>query len=175
MKGDQNTVRLSRRRSSEEDPKAPQAEMVNPALIKNARNLGPPLQETGVEALGLEGTSVKKLQTARIYTIEQLAGSDETTLLHIPHFGVGKVNKIRACLNSYLTSILEGDTPLVESSDETLDAGTPESAIQYNSSADLPPKISSHSVGSLSKRISRLERRMGSLESRLIRIEEDLP
>jgi hypothetical protein len=147
--------------------------MVNPVLLENARNLEPALQETGVEALGLEGTSIIKLKTARIVTVEQLASSDEATLLQIPHFGIGKVKRIRACLNSYLAAALEGYQPEIVKTGEPPDIDVRKPLKRHKKSSHLSSKISSHvATEAFYGRLQDLERRIGLVESRLTKIQE---
>jgi hypothetical protein len=146
--------------------------MINPVLLENVRSLGPTLQETDVEVLGLDGTSLKKLKTARIFTIEQLARSDETTLLHIPHFGIGKVKRIQTCLNSYLTAVLEGYPSELQNVSESPDIETQRQLKPRKKSSNLASKINTRlKMESLSGRISKLEDRIGMLESRLTSVQ----
>ncbi len=171
LKDHQNPPSLSSSSNCREYLNAPSMLVGNPVLLENARCLGSMLQETGVEVLGLEGTSVKKLNAAHIFTIEQLACSDERTLLRIPHFGTGKVNSIKTCLNSYLMSIRDGYTPSVQETGEELSAQTPEVRGPRKKPAKMSLKRNSRSMaGSLSERIRQLERRIVLLESRLTKI-----
>jgi len=165
LKGKESPVKLSRNWKYQAYSEVSPTMMVNPVLLENARNVGPRLQETDVEVLGLEGTSVNKLKTASIYTVDQLANSDETTLLHIPHFGIGKVNRIRACLNSYLTAVLQGRPP--ENPGELQGLDVRKSSKQHKKSPQRSSTVRSRlAIESLSERIRNLEKRIESLESK---------
>jgi hypothetical protein len=173
LKTNKNAVVFSPDWKYPDDSGVPSTMMINPVLLENVRKLGPTLQETGVEALGLEGTSVNKLKTARIFTVEQLASSDEATLLHIPHFGIGKVERIRACLNSYLATILEGYLPAITETGELPGLGVHKPLKRGKKSSRLSSKVNSNLPDeSLYERLHDLEKRIGFLESKLARIRE---
>lgn len=173
MKRNENPVVFSPEWKYPDDSGVPSTMMINPVLLENVRKLEPTLQETGVEALGLEGTSVNKLKTARIFTVEQLASSDESTLLHIPHFGIGKVKRIRACLNSYLTAVLEGYLPANTETGELPDSVVRKALKRDKKSSRLSSKVNYNlPEESLYERLYDLEKRIGLLESKLASIRE---
>ncbi len=171
MKEHQDPLSLASGWDRREYSNAHSTPLGNPVLLENARCLGSSLQETGVEVLGLEGTSVNKLNAAHIFTIEQLACCDERTLLHIPHFGTGKVNRIKTSLNSYLMSVRDGYNPTARESGEELNSQTPGLIRPPKKLAKTSGKRNSRSMGGpLYERIRRLERRIVLLESRLAKI-----
>jgi hypothetical protein len=144
--------------------------MADPDLAEQVRSQGVKLQETGIGVLGIRVQDLKRLEDADINNIEHLALCSEDRVLSIPHFGIMKVRKIKTDLNLYLTSLLNEQNKDFKIQPENLD-------IQLNLVQPASKEIPSVAIlnpnselEAFAKSIDLLEKRMGSLESRLAKI-----
>ena len=144
--------------------------MADPELIEQVRSQGVKLQELNIGVLGVRVQDQKRLEDADINNIEQLALCSEEQVLSIPHFGTMKVRKIKSDLNLYLTSLLNEQNRDFKFQPEILET---KSNLAQPGNEDILPAINlnpNSELEAFAKSIDLLEKRLGSLESRLARI-----
>jgi hypothetical protein len=108
MKSDQSVKTPTRGRRSRKSHIQPPEPMVDPNILARLQNQGLSLHETSIEVLKLRGCESRQLRAIGIFTLEQLASTNEDLLRMIPHFGITKVRKLKARLDSYLAATSNG-------------------------------------------------------------------
>jgi hypothetical protein len=114
MRNDQLLKTLPRSRKTGRIDAPDQLPMVNPELLRTLNNHGISLSVTGIDVLRLKGCESKKLYGLGIANLEQLANTSESALRIIPHFGIMKVRRLKARLNSYLLTLINDVVPAQE-------------------------------------------------------------
>jgi hypothetical protein len=114
MKSDQPVRTLPRKwKTTRADNGTPEP-MVNPEMLSLLHSQGITLDDIKIDILKLKACESKKLYSLGILNLEQLSNTSESALRVVPHFGVLKVRRLKAKLNSHLVSLLSGISPLPE-------------------------------------------------------------
>ncbi len=144
------------RRILNRTPRAQQL-MVDAEVLSSLSHQGIVLNSTSLDVLRLKGCESKKLSSLGILNLEQLATSNEASLLAIPHFGVLKVRRLKTKLNSYLTGLSTGQPSLPDDASARGEAIKPDDQPAIQEGAD-------NSLDSTLEVLSELEAASQSLE-----------
>lgn len=80
--------------------------IVDPDLQPFLEDEGHLFRGIGVQVLGLDGSTSRRLKGARIYRVLELCYCSEDDLLHVRGIGRARLEEIRRKLNSYLTGVV---------------------------------------------------------------------
>jgi hypothetical protein len=114
MKSDQMIKTLPRKRRLSGGTTRTPEPMVNPELLAQLSSQGMDLRNINIDCLKLKACESKKLYSLGIFNLEQLGNTSEPALRAVPHFGILKVRRLKAKLNTYLLSLLSGVIPPAE-------------------------------------------------------------
>jgi hypothetical protein len=114
MKSDQVIKTLPRKRRMPGDTTRIQEPMVNPELLAKLSGQGIDPVDINIDCLKLKTCESKKLYSLGIFNLDQLGNTSESSLRAVPHFGILKVRRLKAKLNSYLLSLASGVNPAAE-------------------------------------------------------------
>ena len=171
MKQTQNVIKLPQFGRFRKSVVRSSKPMVSPDLLDKLRNKGALLEETRLAVLGVSTFDLRRLEDAGIITLKQLIYWDEMDILAIPHFGDKKVQKLKEDLKSYLTATFnepEGEfiqLPRMPDSETTSQM----ELVRRVDQAETKPDSDSE-LEAFSKSLDKLKKRLGSLESRLIKV-----
>jgi hypothetical protein len=142
--------------------------MVNPDLLYKLGNKGALLEEKSIGVLGLSAYDLKRLEEAGICSLKHLAVWYDSDILTIPHFGIKKVRRLKAELESYLSAMLTEQTREFDPQPESQEISTTDldelDPMAIHSSANF---YLDSELEAFSKSLDKLKKRLISLELRL--------
>lgn len=141
--------------------------LVSPRLLMKVEQQKAIPDGTRIDMLGLEGSDIKRLGEAGIFTLKQLVVLRDRDILNIPHFGIIKIRRLKATLKSYLTAMLKEENREHKQLDGiTITESKPESG----KSAELwAIKAAPIALDEISKNLEKIEKRLLSLETEFVK------
>jgi hypothetical protein len=114
MKSNRSVKTVPRNRRPSRAITRTQESLANPELLLNLCNQGIDLKDISIDVLNLKGCESKKLYSLGILKLDQLSNISESALRAIPHFGIMKVRRLKATLNSFHLALSTNVSPFPE-------------------------------------------------------------